>query len=49
MTKPQRPKQAGLRHVALNVHDVAKVEHFYVERMGMQVEWRPDADNVYFN
>ncbi|ORU90023.1 MAG: glyoxalase [Cycloclasticus sp. symbiont of Poecilosclerida sp. M] len=37
----------GLRHVALNVQNLAAAEHFYVELMGMQVEWRPDADNVY--
>ena len=37
----------GLRHVALNVRDLAASEYFYVELMGMAVEWRPDADNVY--
>ncbi|ORU91299.1 MAG: glyoxalase [Cycloclasticus sp. symbiont of Poecilosclerida sp. N] len=37
----------GLRHIALNVRDLAAAEHFYVELMGMSVEWRPDADNVY--
>jgi len=37
----------GLRHVALNVNDLAAAEHFYVELMGMSVEWRPDAENVY--
>ncbi len=38
---------AGMRHVALNVSDVAACEHFYAELLGMQVEWRPDPDNVY--
>jgi catechol 2,3-dioxygenase-like lactoylglutathione lyase family enzyme len=38
---------AGMRHVALNVADVAACERFYVKLMGMSVEWRPDADNVY--
>lgn len=38
---------AGMRHVALNVRDVAACERFYVELLGMQVEWQPDADNVY--
>ena len=38
---------AGMRHVALNVKDVAACEHFYVDLLGMQVEWRPDPDNVY--
>lgn len=37
----------GMRHVALTVTDMQQAEHFYVELMGMTVEWRPDADNVY--
>ena len=37
----------GLRHVALTVDDLAASEHFYVELLGMQVEWRPDPDNLY--
>jgi len=37
----------GMRHVALNVRDLAAAEHFYVELMGMAVEWRPDAGSVY--
>ena len=37
----------GLRHVALNVRDIGICEHFYVDLLGMAVEWRPDADNVY--
>ena len=44
----QRPAPtAGLRHIALYVQDMAAAEHFYVDLMGMAVEWRPDADNVY--
>jgi len=44
----QRPgKTNGLRHVALFVHDFEASEHFFVETMGMSVEWRPDPDNVY--
>lgn len=38
---------AGLRHVALTVSDLEACERFYVKLMGMQVEWRPDADNLY--
>lgn len=38
---------AGLRHVALYVRNLDAAEHFYVQLMGMQVEWRPDPDNVY--
>jgi catechol 2,3-dioxygenase-like lactoylglutathione lyase family enzyme len=44
----QRPNPTtGLRHVALNVADLSAAEHFYVTLMGMQIEWRPDDENVY--
>ena len=44
----QRPTATlGMRHVALNVGDLEACEEFYVELLGMSVEWRPDADNVY--
>lgn len=44
----QRPAAtAGMRHVALYSKNFEKSEYFYVELLGMQVEWRPDADNVY--
>ncbi len=44
----QRPAAtAGLRHVALYVTDLEAAERFYVDLLGMQVEWRPDPDNVY--
>jgi len=36
-----------MRHIALNVLDVQQCEHFYVDLLGMRVEWRPDEDNVY--
>ena len=42
-----RPNHAGLRHVALNVLNLAKVESFYVDLLGFEIEWRPDEDNVY--
>ena len=42
-----RPPHAGMRHVALNVLDLELVEKFYVELLGFNVEWRPDAKNVY--
>tara|TARA_R110002111_G_scaffold5076_4_gene26082 strand:- start:808 stop:1209 length:402 start_codon:yes stop_codon:yes gene_type:complete len=46
--KPGRPgATGGLRHVALFVHNFEASEHFFVELMGMEVEWRPDPDNVY--
>ena len=37
----------GMRHVALFVRDMAACEHFYVDLLGMSVEWRPDGHNVY--
>ena len=45
----ERPKHAGLRHVALFCRDYEASERFYVDLMGMQVEWRPDEDNVYLS
>ena len=41
------PATAGLHHVALNVKELEACERFYTELLGMRVEWRPDADNVY--
>lgn len=37
----------GLRHVALFTEDLEACLRFYVELLGMQVEWQPDADNYY--
>jgi len=45
----QRPSHAGLRHVALNVRDLAAMKRFYVDLLGFAVEWEPDADNVYLS
>ncbi|KPJ92020.1 MAG: glyoxalase [Gammaproteobacteria bacterium SG8_11] len=45
MSKP--PATTGMRHVALNVSDLQACERFYVDLLGMVVEWRPDEDNVY--
>ena len=38
-----------MRHVALFVGDLEATERFYTELLGMQVEWRPDQDNVYLS
>src|SRR3569833_521473 len=44
----QRPAATvGMRHVAQFVEDLAACEQIYVGLLGMAVEWRPDADNVY--
>jgi catechol 2,3-dioxygenase-like lactoylglutathione lyase family enzyme len=37
----------GMRHAALFVRDLAACEIFYVDLLGMRVEWRPDPQNVY--
>ena len=42
-----RPESVSLRHVALRVRDLEACERFYTDIIGMRVEWRPDADNVY--
>jgi catechol 2,3-dioxygenase-like lactoylglutathione lyase family enzyme len=38
-----------MRHVALYVTDLAACEYFYVELLGMRVEWRPDPANLYLS
>ena len=45
----ERPAHAGLRHLALNVRDLAAMKRFYVELLGFTVEWEPDADNTYLS
>ena len=47
MNRPE--PTAGMRHVALYVNQFEACEKFYVELLGMQVEWRPDPDNVYLS
>ncbi len=37
----------GLHHVALTARNYEETRSFYIERMGMAVEWEPDSDNVY--
>jgi catechol 2,3-dioxygenase-like lactoylglutathione lyase family enzyme len=45
----ERPTHAGLRHLALNVRDLAAMKRFYVDVLGFAVEWEPDSDNVYLS
>ncbi len=40
---------SGLRHIALNVADVALSVEFYTTLFGMQVVWQPDPDNAYLS
>lgn len=44
-----RPPHAGLRHLALNVGNLAAMKRFYVELLGFTVEWEPDAENIYLS
>ena len=44
-----RPHHAGLRHLALNVSDMAAMKRFYVDLLGFAIEWEPDPDNVYLS
>jgi catechol 2,3-dioxygenase-like lactoylglutathione lyase family enzyme len=39
----------GLRHLALNVADVATSVEFYSAVFGMQLVWQPDPDNAYLS
>ena len=45
------PPTLGLRHLALFVPDATfeATVRFYVEGMGMGVDWKPDPDNVYLS
>lgn len=44
----KRPDPApGLRHLALRVTNLEACERFYCDLLGMRVDWKPDADNVY--
>jgi catechol 2,3-dioxygenase-like lactoylglutathione lyase family enzyme len=40
-------KTLGLRHVALFVKELEACRDFYTKLLGMEVEWQPDADNIY--
>jgi catechol 2,3-dioxygenase-like lactoylglutathione lyase family enzyme len=37
----------GLRHVALFVQELDACLNFYIDVLGMQLEWQPDPDNYY--
>ncbi len=39
----------GMVHVALNVKNMKECKDFYTKRLGMEVEWQPDPDNVYLS
>lgn len=37
----------GLHHVALYIQDLEKSKKFYVDILGMKIEWQPDEENIY--
>ncbi len=43
----KRPKMNGMHHVALQVRKYEETRAFYINQMGLQIEWEPDSDNVY--
>ncbi len=45
MTSP--PPTKGIRHVALLVRDLGKVEAFYRDVLGYREEWRPSERELY--
>src|SRR5438034_7810694 len=50
MDRPlDRPTHAGLRHLALNARELDAMKRFYVDLLGFEVEWEPDADNIYLS
>src|SRR5437868_13169524 len=42
-------KHRGLRHIALNVNDVAAAADFYLRVLGMRIVWQPDPENAYLS
>jgi catechol 2,3-dioxygenase-like lactoylglutathione lyase family enzyme len=42
-------KHRGLRHLALDVKDVARAVDFYGRVFGMTIVWQPDTDNAYLS
>lgn len=43
------PPMRGLRHVAIRCRDLARMESFYRELLGYQVEWRPSERELYLS
>lgn len=46
MTQKPKPHR-GLHHVALFVKNFEACEHFYVNLLGLRIDWQPDSDNLY--
>ena len=47
-TTIERPVDTlGMHHVAMYVKDLHACRDFYVDLLGMKIEWQPDEDNIY--
>lgn len=42
-----RPSLLGLHHVALRTSNYDATRTFYIDVIGMRIEWEPDGNNVY--
>ena len=47
MSATRPPSLLGLHHIALKTPAYHETRDFYVNVIGMKVEWEPDAENVY--
>jgi catechol 2,3-dioxygenase-like lactoylglutathione lyase family enzyme len=47
MDKPAATQ--GMHHLAIYVEQMDACLRFYTELLGMQIEWQPDADNIYLS
>jgi catechol 2,3-dioxygenase-like lactoylglutathione lyase family enzyme len=45
--RPGPPPTKGIRHVALFVRDIARMEAFYRDLLGYVEEWRPSPEELY--
>lgn len=45
MSKPAPTK--GMHHLALFCENLEQCRDFYVDLVGMSIEWQPDDDNIY--
>ena len=43
------PPTLGIRHLALQVTNMTACRRFYIELLGMHIEWEPDPENVYLS
>lgn len=44
---PKPSPHSGMHHIAFHIKNFDACEKFYVELLGMQIIWQPDADNLY--